>query len=167
MKTVILTFQANIPPLPLKTVNIRVLTRISLYFFSQCGKSFLFTIFSVRYLKKIGHVTLLLYALKYNSEVQWGPNSVLFCRWGSVRADLTKLLPRCEFRSAARVVPSGHGWPYSGDQGLVIIVGLTVVFLVLPTLTDNTGNQRCAQPSTQLWPRLEPTVGPTLANCFR
>ena len=24
-------------------------------------------------------------------------------------------LPRCEFRSAARDGPSGHGWPYSGD----------------------------------------------------
>ena len=24
-------------------------------------------------------------------------------------------VPGCEFRSAARVGPSGHGWPYSGD----------------------------------------------------
>ena len=24
--------------------------------------------------------------------------------------------PRCEFRSAARVGPSGHGWPYSSDH---------------------------------------------------
>ena len=90
VKTVNSNFQANNSPLPLKTVNIRVLTRISLYFFSQCGKSFLFIIFSVRYLNKIGHVTLLIYALKYNAEVQQGPNGVFFCRWGSVRADLTK-----------------------------------------------------------------------------
>ena len=76
-------------------------------------------------------------------------------------------IPRCEFRLAARVGPSGHGWPYSGDQGLVIIVGPTVVVSGLPTLAVNTGNQRCARPSAQLWPRLEPTVGPTLANCFR
>ena len=74
---------------------------------------------------------------------------------------------RCEFRSAARVEPSGHGWPYSGDQGLVTIVGPTVVFSVLLTLPANTGNQRCARPSVQLWPRLEPTFGPTLANYFR
>ena len=75
--------------------------------------------------------------------------------------------PRCEFRSAVRAGPSGHGWPYSGDQGLVTIVRPTVVFSVLLTLADNTGNQRCARQSAQLWPRLEPTVGPTLANCFR
>ena len=74
---------------------------------------------------------------------------------------------RYEFRSAARVGPSGLGWPYSGDQGLVTIVGPTVVFSVLPTLAANTGNQRCARPSAQLWSRLEPTVVPTLANCFR
>ena len=43
----------------------------------------------------------------------------------------------------------------------------TVVVSVLPILAANTGNQRCARPSTQLWPRLEPTVGPNLANCFR
>ena len=78
-----------------------------------------------------------------------------------------KQSPRCEFRSAARVGPSGHGWPYSGDQGLVTIVGPTVVVSVLPTLAANTGNRRCARPSAQLWPRLELTVGPTLANCFR
>ena len=59
---------------------------------TQCGKSFLFIIFSVRYVKKIGHVTLLIYALKCIAEVQYGPNGVLFCRWGSVRADLTKPL---------------------------------------------------------------------------
>ena len=75
--------------------------------------------------------------------------------------------PRCKFWSAARVGPSGHGWPYSGDQGLVIIVGPTVVVSVLLTLAANTGNRRCARPSAQLWPRLELTVGPTLANCFR
>ena len=75
--------------------------------------------------------------------------------------------PRCEFRSAARVEPSGHGWPYSGDQGLVTVVGPTVVFSVLPTLAANTVNQRRARPSAQLWPELEPTAGPTLANCFR
>ena len=75
--------------------------------------------------------------------------------------------PRCEFRSAARVGPSGHGWPYSGDQGLVTIVGPTVVFSVLPTLAANTGNQIFARKSAQLWPRLEPTVGPILSNCFR
>ena len=62
------------------------------------------------------------------------------------------------------VGPSGHGWPYSGDQDLVTIVGPTMVVSVLPTLAVNTGNQRCARPSAQLWPRLEPTVGPTLAN---
>ena len=76
-------------------------------------------------------------------------------------------IPRCEFRSAARVGPSGHGWPYSGDQGLMTIVGPTVVFSVLPTLAANTDNQRCARPSAQEWSRLEPTVWPTLANCFR
>ena len=63
--------------------------------------------------------------------------------------------------------PSGHGWPYSGDQGLVTIVGPSVVVSVLPTLAANIGNQRCARPSAQLWPRLELTIGPTLANCFR
>ena len=73
----------------------------------------------------------------------------------------------CEFRSAARVGTSGHGWPYSGNQGLVIIVGPTVVVSVLLTLAANIGNQRCARPSAQLWRRLELTVGPTLANCFR
>ena len=66
-----------------------------------------------------------------------------------------------------QIEPSGHGWPYSGDQGLVSIVGPTVVSSISPTLAANTGNQRCARPSAQLWPRLEPTVGPTLANCFR
>ena len=84
-----------------------------------------------------------------------------------MKTDVDRLLPRCEFRSAARVRPSGHGWPYSGDQGLVTIVGPTVVVSILPTLAANTGNQRCARPSAQLWPRLEPTAGPTLANCFR
>ena len=76
-------------------------------------------------------------------------------------------MPRCEFRSAARDGPSGHGWPYSGDQVLVTIVGPTVIVSVLPTLAANTGNQRWARPSARLWPRLEPTVGPTLANYFR
>ena len=57
------------------------------------------------------------------------------------------LQPRCEFRSAARVGPSGHDWPYSCDQGLVIIDGPTVIVLVLRTLAANTGNQRCARPS--------------------
>ena len=76
-------------------------------------------------------------------------------------------IPRCEFRSAARVGPSGHGWPYFGYQGLVTIVEPTVVFTVLTTLAANTGNQRCARPSAQLWPRFEPTAGPTLANCSR
>ena len=80
---------------------------------------------------------------------------------------LQKCLSRCQFRSAVRVGPSGHGWPYSGDQGLVTIVRPTVIVSVLPTLAANTGNQRCARPSAQLWPRLEPTVGPTLANFFR
>ena len=65
-------------------------------------------------------------------------------------------LPWCEFQSAARVGPSGDGWPYSGDQGLVTIVGPTVVSSVLPTLAANIGNQRCARPSAQLWPRLKP-----------
>ena len=73
----------------------------------------------------------------------------------------------CEFRSAARVWPSGHDWPYSGDQDLVTLVGPTVIVSVLPTLAANTGNQRYAPPSARLWPRLELTVGPTLANCFR
>ena len=77
------------------------------------------------------------------------------------------LYPRCEFRSAARVVPSGHGWPFSGDQGLVTIVGHTVVYSVWPSLATNIGNQRCARPLAQLWPGLQPTVGPSLANYFR
>ena len=50
---------------------------------------------------------------------------------------------------------------------LATIVGPTVAVSVLPTLAANTGNQRCARPSAQLWPRLELTVGPTLANSFR
>ena len=37
-------------------------------------------------------MTLLIYDLKYNAEVQYGPNGVFFCRWDSVRADLTKPL---------------------------------------------------------------------------
>ena len=73
-------------------------------------------------------------------------------------------VPRYEFRSTARVGPSGHGWPYSGDQGLVTIVGPTVIVPVLPTLAANTGNQRCAQPSAELWPRLEPTLRANLGE---
>ena len=57
--------------------------------------------------------------------------------------DLISPMPRCEFRSAARVGTSGLGWPYSGDKGLMSIVGPTVVVSVLPTLAANTGNQRC------------------------
>ena len=75
---------------------------------------------------------------------------------------MTVYLPRCKFRSAARVGRSGHGWPCSSDQGLMTIVGPTVVFLVLPTLAANTGNQRCARPSAQMaanWAMVEPIVG--------
>ena len=85
----------------------------------------------------------------------------------NVTRKILQLLPRCEFWSAARVGPSGHGWPFSGDQDLVTIVGPTVVSLVLPTLAANIGNQRCARPSAQLWAGLQPTVGLTLVNYFR
>ena len=85
----------------------------------------------------------------------------------AIRKNGRRRLPRCGFRSAARVGSSGHGCPYSGDQGLVTIVGPTVVVSVLPTLVANTGNQKYARPSAQLWPTLDPTIGPTLAKCFR